>query len=261
MSVQVRFRGVSLFRQFSDRVEVLIPTTRPNGSHGLPEHYPRLVVWNSTASPATIRGPDPEWHRRLTGGVVVSLSASPWAGRPDFSKTPRLNDVHGLRLRPDSDLAHPVIAARIILNGGMIAPTNWNVAGRPRDWKFPDPASNHEHLAYELTWTADADEIGVSFSDGQPASAMLHDGETIMIGNRPDYDLDYWHPVHDHRHGHCMPNAPVADKDFAWIYDLLQNVPHRPPVPEAICPGTLAGHHGPAPRGAGSPTCFMAWWE
>jgi hypothetical protein len=265
MAVQVRFRGVSLFRQRGDRVEVLIPATPPGEANGLPEHYSRFVMWaNSSSRPAAGRGPDPEWHRRLAGGVVVTFSDGAGALTPcDFSRTARLNDVSGLTLKSDAQLEKPdLVVAKIILKGGALSPTNFDQADRPKDWKFPNSAKNYPQLAYELTWTAPQDELEVSFSNGQPRSAALHDGETIMVGNRPDYDLDYWHPCHDDEHGRCLPATHVSDRDFAWLYYLCENVPMSRPVPETTCPGTAAiAAEASVPRGAGSPTCFMAWWE
>jgi hypothetical protein len=259
MPVKVLFRGVSLFRPLGDRVEVLLPFTPQNAGGGRPRHYPRIVVWEAQHGSSHGAGktvPARKWHRPLSRGVVVTFS--PGEGMPacDFRKTARLNSVSGLTLRSPNGLGNPnFVAAKVILKGGSLGPTNWDRPHRPRNWTFPDHNTTYPDLAFELTWTADEDELKVAFNRGKPPEATLRHSETIMIGNRPDFYIDHWHPVHDHMHGHCTPGAPVSDRDFWWIYRLCTNVPAKAPVPEAICPGPIV------PKGAGSPTCFMSWWE
>lgn len=242
MPVEVLFRGVSLFRQHEDCVEVLIPATPEDQGFGRMHHYSRIVVWDTKD---TTDPPPPAWSVPLMGGVELTFSTG--SGRPqcDADNSINLESMADLRLKRKADLYSPrTTVASVILKGGSIDPTR---TSNYSNWSFNGDEIGT--LAYELTWTTEKDTIDIRFDAACPRT--LHDSELIMIGNRPTFDVDLWNPAFDHVHDMPCKDGIIRDMDFWWLYRLTEN-PGSTPMPEAPC--------AQAVRGAGSPTCFMAWW-
>lgn len=256
MPVKVLFRGVSLFRERNDCVEVLMPATPRAKGEGRRHHYSRIVVWEGAAGKHRHgkASPPRKWHEPLTGGVEVTFTAG--SGKPacTVADTIKLHQCLSLTLKNDADLAKADVAvARVVLRGGAIRPAS---PSKYTDWRFnQDQAGEKGILTYEYEWSVPAASVKVLFNGG--GERTLHDDELIMIGNRPHLKVDHWHPDHDMMHDTPCTAGMVRDVDFWWVYRLFRN-PTAKPVPETKCPNHGAGASGP--KGGGSPTCFMAWW-
>jgi hypothetical protein len=274
MPVDVLFRGVSLFCARNDCVEVLIPATPEDEGNGRPHHYSRIVAWDRNGPGSTLP-PAYKWCETLTDGVELTFSAG--SGRPAFTLDDAVinlkQDVAGSALKRKAELYNPdITTASVILKGGTIRPTAFS---RHETWQLD--GQDKGKLAYELTWTVDETALDVSFDGG--AHRRLSAAETIMIGNRPHRLVDDWHPHHDGKHDTPCNSGHLRDNDFWWIYRLLKR--SAKPVPETVCSHTVARSARSAKstrsarsakstrstrsarslRGAGSPTCFMSWWE
>jgi hypothetical protein len=269
MAIRVEFPGLCLFvvDGRSRPVTVLLPNARNESGELHPDGFEKGA-------------PHYAWYLETRNGVVqrklelkgqqITLRAG--SARPKLDTFDGIVNIggftSGLRLRPESELARPdVAAARVTVGGGSLSAAFLSPRG---DWSFdeslkPGHGYSGERFAYRTVWTPRKTKLDVVM-DGETYTldASGRADVRVIIGNADEPDPETWDEI---RPKPCVGNR-VVDTDFKWYYRLFQ--------PPGSWEELLQGRPLPAPtldcatldrtdpllqtRAAGAPTCFGGSW-